>query len=441
MLLPDAVRQFLQTRDCRNCRIDAAFSGGADSVALLHTLWQLREEFGLDVRAIHIQHNLRGAESLRDEQFCRDFCEVLGIPLTVVSCDVQGYAAAHRLSVETAARECRYAAFSAHCSGAIATAHTASDNLETVLMRLTRGTGLKGLCGIPPVRDQFLRPLLHVTRAQVEDYVRQQGLSHVEDSTNAQDVYRRNYLRCHVVPALRQCNPSVEDACTAMTEDLQLDADFLAQQADTAYVQCLQADGSLRSLNALHPAIRRRCIAKLLAAHSLASRQNILTVCRLLETGGTAELAYGGIRAHVSRDTLWLEQPVQEVRRIPLTIGKNRLFEGMYAEAEVICRDDAEKFARIHTMFANSVLDYDIINGNAALHSRIPALYLRKAGHTHRISIKKWLNANVPPAQRSTVHYLSDESGLLWVQGLGAAEHAAVTERTQRMLWLHIITE
>ena len=171
MLLPDAVRQFLQTRDCRNCRIDAAFSGGADSVALLHALWQLREEFGLDVRAIHIQHNLRGAESLRDEQFCRDFCEVLGIPLTVVSCDVQGYAEAHKLSVETAARECRYAAFSAHCSGAVATAHTASDNLETVLMRLTRGTGLKGMCGIPPARDQFLRPLLHVTRAQVEDYV------------------------------------------------------------------------------------------------------------------------------------------------------------------------------------------------------------------------------------------------------------------------------
>ncbi len=434
----DAVRSFLRSRGVNRCRVDAALSGGADSVCLLHVLYRLREEFTLDLRAIHIQHNLRGEESQRDEQFCRELCRELDIPLTVVSCDVRGYAEAHRLSLETAARECRYAAFAEHCEGFTATAHTASDNLETILLRMARGTGLKGLCGIPPVREQFLRPLLHVTRAEVEVYVRSQGLSYVEDSTNQEDFCRRNLLRHKAVPVLKECNPSAEETCAAMTEDLQLDAAFLETQAEAAYTQCLQPDGSLRGLEMLHPAIRRRCIARLLETQQLSSRQNILTVCSLLETGGSAELSYAGTRARVSRGLLWLEVPMQEVPRKPLKQGENCLFEGISAEAEVISRTDAEKFAEVHTLFANSVLDYDIINGSAELHGRLPGLYLQQRGH--HISIKKWLNAQVPPAQRSRVHYLSDADGLLWVQGLGAADRAAVTETTQNMLVLRIIT-
>ena len=440
MHLHDEVRRFLKARNIADCRIHAALSGGADSVALLHALHTLREEFGIDLQAIHIQHQLRGEESLRDENFCRALCETLGVALTVVTCDVQGYAQTHRLSIETAARECRYDAFSSHCDGYVATAHTASDNLETILLRMTRGTGLRGLCGIPPMRGQFLRPLLHVTRAQVEEYVRNQGLSYVDDSTNAQDAYRRNFFRHHVVPRMQECNPCAEETCAAMAEDLRLDEDFLELQAESAYAQALQPDGSLKGLEMLHPAIRRRCIARLLETRSLSNRQNILTVCRLLETGGSAELTFAGTRAHVSRGVLWLETPMQECPRKPLEIGKNCIFEGFIVEAEVVSRKDAEKFAEVHTMFANSVLDYDIIKKNAELHGRIPALYLKMQGREHRVSIKKWLNEAVHPAQRSTVHYLSDAQGLLWVQGLGAAERAAVTERTQHMLLLRIIT-
>ena len=441
MHLLDEVRRFLRTRSLTDCRMDAALSGGADSICLLHVLYSLREELSLDLHAIHIQHCLRGEESLRDEQFCRDFCEKLGIPLTVVTCHVQEYAQEHRLSIETAARECRYAAFAEHCGELVATAHTASDQLETVLMRLARGTGLKGLCGIPDRRDRFIRPLLHVTRSQVEAYVRSQGLSYVSDSTNAQDAYRRNYLRHHAVPALLACNPSAEEACAAMTEDLRLEEAFLAEQTELCYAKCRQPDGSLTGLDLLHPAMQRRCIAKLLESRGLSSRQNILIVCRLLETGGSAELEYAGTAAHVSRGVLWLEKPLQKIPCKPLQLGENFIYEGILVEAEVIPRTEAEKFARIHTMFANSVLDYDIIKRNAVLHGRQPSLSLKTAGREHRISIKKWLNAEVPPAQRSRVHYLSDADGLLWVQGLGAAEHAAVTENTRNMLFLRIITE
>ncbi len=441
MPLLDEVRRFLKAEHLTGCRIHAALSGGADSICLLHALCQLQEELSLDLRAIHIQHRLRGEESLRDEKFCREFCKALGIPLIVVPCDVRGYAKTHRLSEETAARECRYAAFAAHCDGFVATAHTASDQLETVLFRMARGTGLKGLCGIPPVRGNFIRPLLRVTRAQVEAYVRAQELSYVTDSTNADDVYRRNFLRRHVVPKLRECNPALERVCLEMTEALSLDEDFLRLQTKSAYEQCRQPDGSLKGLTMLHPAMQRRCIAELLQAENLATHHNILLVQELLQKGGSAELAYAGIRAHVSRDVLWLEHPMGEIPCKPLQLGENCIFEGVFVAAELISRADSEKFARIHTLFANSVLDYDIINKCAELHGRMQGMRIRPKGKPHSVSIKKWLNAEVPPAERARVHYLSDANGLLWVQGLGAADHAAVTERTQNMLYLRIITK
>ncbi len=441
MHLLDEVRRFLKERNLTGCRISAAVSGGADSVCLLHALVSLREEYSLDLRAIHIQHNLRGAESERDEQFCRDVCQSLGVELKVVSCDVRDYAEKHRISVETAARECRYAAFAEHCEGFVATAHTASDNLETILFRMARGTGLKGLCGIPPVRDRFIRPLLNVTRSQVEEYARIHGISYVTDSTNSEDCYRRNFLRHQVVPKLKECNPSLEETCAEMTDTLRLEEDFLAAQAKSAYAGCLQADGSLKGLAILHPAMQRRSISLLLQERELASRRNILAVQSLLANGGSVELVRGGLRACVSRDVLWLEYPVEGIPEKPLKIGENCIFEGVFVEAEVIARTECEKFASIHEMFTNSVLDYDIINKCAVLHGRKNGLHLKMQGKEHSVSVKKWLNAEVSPTQRAKVHYLSDASGLLWVQGLGAAERAAVTETTQNMLYLRIITK
>lgn len=437
----DAVRHFLRNRQFTGCRIHAALSGGADSVCLLHILHSLQDELHLDVRAIHIQHQLRGAESMRDENFCRDLCRKYSIPLIVVPVDVQGYAQIHRLSIETAARECRYTAFAEHCDGYVATAHTASDNLETLLLRMARGTGLHGLCGIPPVRDRFLRPLLHVTKDEILAYLRENGIPHMEDSTNQEDFCRRNLLRHHAIPVLKECNPSAERTCADMTEDLRLDADFLTMQADAAYAACVRPDGSLKGLSAYHSAIRRRCIARMLQSHGLCSRVNLLTAESVLIKGGSAELQRGGIRIRSGRDTLWLEMPQMDVPEKTLMIGENCIFPEILVKAELIMRDEPEKFARIYTLFANSVLDYAIIKGNAVLHGRKAGLRMKPAGRAHSISVKKWLNAEVPPVQRASVHYLSDENGVLWVQGLGAAEHAAVTERTKTMLLLQIITK
>ncbi|MBP3249532.1 MAG: tRNA lysidine(34) synthetase TilS, partial [Ruminococcus sp.] len=149
-------------------------SGGADSVCLLLVMCELREKLGITVRALHVNHCLRGSESDRDEDFCRALCEKLGVQFKAVKCDVSGYAAEKGLSTEEAARELRYAIFAENSRGCkMATAHNAGDNLETVLLNLTRGTALRGMAGIPPVRGNIIRPLLSVTRRQIEEFLRE----------------------------------------------------------------------------------------------------------------------------------------------------------------------------------------------------------------------------------------------------------------------------
>lgn len=436
----DAVRSFLRERHISDCRIYAALSGGADSICLLDVLCRLHEEYRLEVCAVHIQHGLRGAESDADETFCRDFCAERHIPLKVGTCDVRAYAETHRCSVETAARECRYALFEQLCSdGYTATAHTASDNLETILFRMVRGTGLKGLGGIPPVRDGFLRPLLTVTRDEVEQYLSERQLSYVTDSSNLEDAYTRNFLRLHVVPLLRRCNPSAEKTVGTMADVLRQEEDFLEEAAAKAYADCLRADGGLAVSAGLHPALRRRCIAKFLQENSISpSFQRITDTEALLERGGSMELVRNGAYARCSHGILYLTAQPEEAQRTALAIGDNTVFPSYIVKASCICRKDTAKFESVHTMFANSVLDYDIIKGCAELHGRIPGLRITLPYRTHSISIKKWLNADVPLPERPYVHFLSDAEGLLWVQGLGAAARAAVTEATQRMLLLEI---
>lgn len=433
------VRTFLQEHDIRNASVTAALSGGADSVCLLYCLLQCRMAFGLEISALHIQHSLRGAESQRDEDFCRRLCTDWNVPLRVVTVDVAAMRK-NGMSTEEAARECRYQAFAAHRTDWIATAHTASDNVETMLFRLVRGTGLKGLSGIPPRRERYLRPLLRVTREQVERCLHEQGIAYVTDSSNLTDDYTRNFLRHRVVPLLREQNPSLDRTAAETADVLRTEEDFLQQAARTAYTAARRPDGSLTGLSVLHPALQRRCIRFFLQEHGLPDRYTAVTaVQKLVQQGGRAELNRNGVWVCVSRDVLFVETvPAQQTTEVPLVIGKNSLFPGICVETAVILRTDTEKFSSVHKKFTDSVLDYDIIRGYARLHTRTPGLRMLPAGKTHHVSMKKWLNECVTPTERRWVHFLSDAQGLLWVEGLGAAAHAAVTAQTQRMLVLSV---
>ena len=218
-------------------RIAVGVSGGADSVALLRFLAALRPQFGWDLVVCHIHHGLRGAEADRDECFVRALAEQLGLPCAVSRIDAAALALRDHISVEEAGRMARYAFFAqtAGEGGRIATAHTLDDSIETVLMNLVRGTGLRGLCGIPRIRGNIVRPLLDCTRAEVEDYLGALGQPYCTDSTNLTDDYTRNRIRHDILPRLCALNPNFPGAMARMLPRL------AAQQALT---DCLAAQSA-----------------------------------------------------------------------------------------------------------------------------------------------------------------------------------------------------
>ena len=227
-------------------------SGGADSVTLLHLL--LAD--GLSVAAAHLNHGIRGAEADRDEQFCRDLCVSLGVPLYVERADIPAVCRETGEGTEEAARRIRYAFFTDLMQKeqirVLCTAHNADDNAETVLLHLCRGTTPRGACGIPPVREipegTVLRPILRMSRKEILTYCREKGLSYVTDSTNADVTYARNRIRAKVLPELEHINPEFLRAVTAFTE---------AERADSAYLDALAAQ-----FLTVHPAFNGHTLAK-----------------------------------------------------------------------------------------------------------------------------------------------------------------------------------
>ena len=215
-------------------RVDAlylvALSGGADSVALLLCL----KELGYHVEAVHCNFHLRGEESLRDEQFCEDLCQRENIPLHKVHFDTQAYADLHKVSIEMAARELRYRYFfqlkEALGADGICVGHHKEDSVETILINLVRGTGLSGLMGIRPRNHDVIRPLLCVTRQEIEDYLQKYAVSFVIDSTNLVDDVVRNKIRLNVLPQLSEINPSVTDAILATANHLS-EVDAIVQES------------------------------------------------------------------------------------------------------------------------------------------------------------------------------------------------------------------
>lgn len=181
------------------------FSGGADSVCLLLALKKMESLLKIKLKAVHVNHCLRGDEALRDEEFCKRLCIDKEIDFEAVKADVRGYAEENRLSLEEAGRILRYGILFDRCpeSGLIATAHHADDMAETVLLNILRGSGLRGLAGIVYKRDNIIRPLLDMDKDDILEYAESNGIDYVTDSTNFENEYTRNKLRNEILPMLK----------------------------------------------------------------------------------------------------------------------------------------------------------------------------------------------------------------------------------------------
>ncbi|MBQ7399136.1 MAG: tRNA lysidine(34) synthetase TilS [Clostridia bacterium] len=247
-------------------KILVGLSGGADSTCLLLSLCSLSEKYGFTLYALHVNHMIRGEEADRDEQFAKDLCEKMGVTFFCERVDVPALSNKRGESLELCARNVRYEVFSKVCKEHgithVATAHNACDNAETVLFNLMRGTGTRGLCGIPPKRNlsddvTVIRPLIYAERCEIEEYLGEKKQLFVTDSTNADTEYTRNYIRNEIMPLLRKVNPSVEDGIARMARLHRSDEEYLSMMA-----QKHETD-DISSLSLLHESILSRVVIKL----------------------------------------------------------------------------------------------------------------------------------------------------------------------------------
>ncbi len=406
----------------RGEKLLCAVSGGADSMCLLHLLFS----GGYDVTAAHFEHGIRGEESLRDAAFVEGWCREHGVPFVLGHGDAPQYASAHGLSLEEAARELRYSFLfkTAQELGAarILTAHNRDDNAETLLFNLTRGSGAAGLSGIPRKRGLILRPLLGTGRDEIEAYLHENRVPHVEDSTNGSDDYTRNLIRHHLVPLLQEINPRFSEAAARTASLLDRDEDFLSGLAADFLARELK-DGSLplAALKALHPAVASRAVRRLFPGLSMERCEAVLDFCRDSEYG-LLELPGHTLRREQGR--LYLT-PGEEV-----LIQTRRLRPGESAEIPelglcvscALCRYHGE----IHDLFKTSYLKYEIVSTGLFLTGRRPGDTIRPKGR----GVSKKLSAlfkeaGYTRARRDACLILRDENGPLLVRGLAIDERAA----------------
>jgi len=400
-----------------------AVSGGADSVCLLH---RLRERGDLRLFCAHFDHRLRGEEARRDADFVRCLCESWGIPYFEGSHDVAAYAKETGLSTETAARELRYAFLektAADCSADfIATAHTASDNAETMLLHLCRGSGTRGLGGIPPQRGSIIRPILDMTRSEVEAYLEKHALSHVEDSSNALDEAARNRLRHHAVPAMKSVNAAFERSALRTARLLRADEAYMHTEAEKALERIREGDRlSIPALLAQPEALRLRTLLLMAGAGTeLVHLDALLSLCE--SANPSAELTLPGgsvVRREYDRLLFHAETP--------RSLGEYELIPGSVLElpeAGLRVRTELlEPGTEIQSSFNTFSFSYGNICGRLTLTSRRDGDRIRFRGREGSHSLKRLMSdAHIPRPRRGLVPVLRDEAGILAVYGFGQSD-------------------
>lgn len=378
----------------------AAVSGGADSVAMLFALYLLRDELGITLEAAHFNHHLRGAESDRDEAFVTDFCGRYCIPLHLGS----GRIVSGKKGLEAAARDARYA-FLRSLPGKVATAHTADDNAETVLMRLIRGTGLKGLGAIAPVSGNVIRPMLTVTRDDVEAFLEEYALPHVEDSSNAEDDFLRNRIRHGILPLMRAENPRIGENLSAMA---------LLLRQDEACLQAMIPEEQMPDvsrLKAMEPALRRRTLERFLKAQGVREPEqiHILQAEQLLyHWSPSASMQFpGGVTIGRQYDRLVRLECAPELPETRLSVPGETCIGGKRFVSEY-ATDLEER--------PDSVLVCPV--GVLIVRSRRSGDTMRLPGGTRSLK-KMYIDRKIPASQRAAVPVLADDRGILAVFGIG----------------------
>jgi len=452
-------------------RILLAISGGADSTALLHVLQSLRAHGLLEAELVcaHVNHRLRGPASDEDERFVIEQATRLGLPIVRRAVDVRAHAKAHRLSVETAARRLRLEALQeiAQTSGCtwVATGHQKNDNAETIIQRLRRGTGLRGLAGIRPARrlgdgPWFASPLLNVTRDEIVAYLNRQKLDWREDRTNIDLTYTRNYIRHKLLPALQgESHGSLVEELSDLAASARRLYDRVQRDAEEAMSQLAQTheDGialgasRLSSLPELVVVeVVRQTLVTLGCGEQNLTADHYQGIVQLARSAAGRELALpAGFTARREREVIILARPAPRPRRvglappspsITLRIPGETQFAGYRIEARVLdaralnmgrIKGDKSPFCEC--------LDLDRVRQPVTVRTRRAGDTFRPLGLDREKKLGKFLTtAKAPRELREHILVFADQEKIIWVCPVRIADPARVTDETQRILMLKV---
>jgi len=445
----------LQSKD----RLIVGVSGGADSVCLLFVLLELQKEIGFDMVAVHVNHGLRGQAADADEAYVKELCRVHGIPCECYFENVELIAKNRKQSTEEAGREVRKTFFeqalATHRGTKIALAHHQNDSAETFLFHLSRGTGLKGLCGISPVKGNIIRPLLCVERKEIEAYLKKLGVSYCTDQTNASDEYTRNRVRRHMIPYMEEhLNEKTVAHMNDTMEQIRLIQDYLEEQTELFWEKCVSQteDGSFVSEEeyrkvpeAIGPLLLKKVLTFVAGREKDLEATHIRQLQELFDkqTGRKVDLPYQmqarrmykGIEISRKCDTAGAasEEYIYQLDQ--------KEAEFLWNDKKVRCRVlDATK--RKHDTSQKNYtkqFDYDIIKNNIQFRTRRPGDYItiHADGSTQKLK-SYFINEKIPQKQRDQILLVAEGSHVLWIVGYRVNAVYQIHAHTKHVLEIEI---
>lgn len=419
-------------------------SGGADSMALLKFFEEYSKKRNLNLIAAHVNHCLRGEESDRDENFVRDYCQKNDIKLEILRVNVSKIAEEMKKGLEECARNLRYDFFdelSVKYDGKIATAHTLSDSIETMLLNLARGTGMAGLCGIPAKRDNIIRPLIALKRAETQKYCEKNGISYVTDSTNLKREYTRNKIRLDVIPVLKHINLEFEAVAKRTMSFLRADDEYLNNVAKSALNESYISKGvyNLEKIKCEPIPILSRFIrlAVFEFLKSNVTAKHIELILNLIKNNSGAVTLPQNVKVSVEKHILRVEKVEKELIFtkkdfvIPFKIGPLLTENSEKFIIKVMHRSEFDKLDNLQFICA---MDYDKISAGANFRNRKAGDEFCQSGRGITKSVKKLFNElKIPQKNRDAVIILADKNKVLWINEVGISESVKVTENTENV--------
>lgn len=411
-------------------------SGGADSVALLLALLQLKKEYNLTLTALHVNHNLRGKEALRDQNFCKELCAKLSVEFICESVDVAERAKLFGESTELAARNLRYSAFSKYANGRIATAHNADDNVETVVFNLCRGASLNGLCGIPPVRGNIIRPLIKCDRNCILNFLKENGQNYVTDSTNNTDDYTRNKIRHNILPLLKDINGGAIENIARNCDSLRIDAEYLNTVADTEYEKYCKDSVLFKDVAILPDAVLRRVLA-------IFYRKNVGDSPDSLHLLEMKKVVTGDIaRTSLQKDLFFFKCDNGFTVSNKKTMADFSLsFEGNFLENIKKCEKFTKitafvgDFKKINKKLFKYSIDCDKISGVVTVRSRKNGDKFRPVGRNVTKSVGKLLTEyKCSEFERDSLIIICDEKGIIYTSLFGIDERVKPNDTSKNIV-------